>query len=114
MTTQRPETVADPVDQALTHALEAVPHVAIADDFAARLMSRVPARRAVPDELPARASIGRRVSLVAAALLLVAMLAFAVQTGGANAAIRTVAEWIFAAEFAALAVWLSMRPSESR
>lgn len=114
MTTQKLDAGVDPVDQALTNALEAVPHVAIADDFAARLMSRVPARKAVPDELPARASIGRRVSLVAAALLLVAMLAFAVQTGGANAAMRTAAEWIFALEFAALAVWLSMRPNESR
>jgi len=114
MTTRRLDADVDGVDQALTHALEAIPHVAIADDFAARVMSRVPARKAVPGELPARVSVGRRVSLVAAALLLVAMLVFPVQTGAGNAAMRTAAEWTLALEFAALAAWLSMRPSESR
>ena len=104
----------DLLEGQLTSALEAIPQVAIADDFAVRVMSRLPVHKAFLHRSPMRASMGRRVSIIAAAILLIAMLAFAVQTGGANAAIRTVAESILALEFAALTVWLSLRPSQSR
>ena len=104
----------DPLDAHLTHALEAVPHVAVAEDFAARVMSRLPARKVVQYHLPVRTSVGRRVSMIAAAILLIVVLGFAVQTGGTNAAIRIVAESIFAFEFVALTVWLSLRPSQSQ
>jgi hypothetical protein len=103
----------DPLESQLTDALEAIPHVPVADDFAARVMSRLPAHRTLQYQLPARASVGRRVSMVAAAVLLIAVMAFAVQSGGANAATRTVVESIFALEFAALTVWLSLHPSQS-
>ena len=101
----------DPLDAALTAALEAIPHVAVADDFAARVMSRVPARKVLQYRLPVRESIGRRVSIAAAAVLLIAVVVFAEQTGGADATTRIIAASIFALEFAALTVWLSLRPS---
>ncbi len=105
---------ADPLDGPLTAALEATPQVAIADDFAARVMSRLPAQKSLQFELPTPISIGRRVSMVAAAALLVAVMIFATQTGGANATTRILVESIFALEFAALTVWLSLRPSQSQ
>lgn len=104
----------DPLEAKLTAALEAVPQMAVADDFAARVMSRLPTHKILQYQLPARTSIGRRVSVVAAAILLLAVVAFAVQTGGSTSAIRIVAESIFAVEFAALTVWLSLQPGHSR
>jgi len=111
--TDRSQSV-DPLDGQLTAALEAVPHVAIADDFAARVMRQLPAPKPSQYRFATRASIGQRVSLIAAAVLLVAMLAFAAGSGGTNIANRTVAEAIFALEFAALTFWLSLRPSQSQ
>ena len=104
----------DPLDGPLTAALEAIPHVSVADDFAARVISRLPAPQPSQYRFPMRASIGKRVSLIAAAVLLVAMLAFAARSGGPNTANRTVAEAIFALEFAALTFWLSLRPNQSQ
>ncbi len=104
----------DSLDRQLTEALEAVPHVVIAGDFAARVMSRVPARTVWADTLPARVSVGHRVALIAAAVLLIAMLGLAAPTREANQLTRTVAEWTFAAEFVVLTVWLSLRPGTQR
>lgn len=119
MTTRRPDEqnisqAVDSLDQHLTGALEAVPHIVIADDFAARVMSRVPARPVSIDPLPAQASVGRRVALIAAAVLLVAMLAFSAPSHDTNQLARTVVEWTLAAEFAALTVWLYLRPGALR
>jgi len=108
------ERTQDELDEQLTAALEAVPYVAIADDFAARVMSRVPARRVWAKNLPARASIGRRVAMIAAALLVIAMIAFATPSRDANPLSRTLVEWTFAGEFVALTLWLSLRPGEQR
>ena len=105
---------ADSLDRQLTDALEAVPHVIIADDFAACIMSRVPARTVWMESLPARVSVGRRVALIAAAVLLIAMLGLAAPTHDANQLTRTAAEWTFAAEFVVLTVWLSLRPGALR
>ena len=104
----------DPLDGPLTAALEAVPHVPVAEDFAARVLSRLPTPEPWQYRFSPRASIGQRVSLIAAAVLLVAMLAISARSGGPSAANRTVAEAIFALEFAALTFWLSLRPSQSQ
>jgi len=110
MTTRRQDAQeVDPLDRQLTEALEAVPHIVIPDDFAARVMNRVPARTVWTHSLPARVSVGRRVALIAAGVLLIAMLGFAAPTHDANQLTRTAAEWAFAAEFAVLTVWLSLR-----
>ena len=50
--------VVDPLERRLTQALESVPQVTIADDFATRVMRRVPARPNMSFQLPFRASIG--------------------------------------------------------
>jgi len=106
----------DPLDQALTRALEAVPRVDIADDFAARVLSRLPAaktsRSALPAYLPALPSIGRRVALASAIVLFLAMFAVALSPGAPF--IRNASEITCAAEFILLTVWLSLRPQPLR
>ena len=102
----------DQLDRQLTTALEAVPHIAVPDDFAARVMSRVPAPQIAAQSLPSRASIGRRVAIVAAMVLVIAMIVFAAPTHGANQLSRTSLLWTVAAEFVALTAWLAMRPGE--
>jgi len=108
----------DQLDQAITHALEAVPQVEIADDFALRVLSRLPAKKltriAPPAYLPAHPSVGRRVAFVAAAVLFVAMLAFAMQPGIANQFIRISIAGTCAAEFILVTVWLALRPQPLR
>jgi hypothetical protein len=101
-------------DERLTEALEASPRVEIADDFAARVMCRLPARRLLPYRMRVQASIGRRVSVAAGMALLLAIAGFAMQTGGSNAMARMAVEWVFAAEFVVLTVWLSLRPGTLR
>lgn len=104
----------EPLEGQLTAALEAVPHVAVPKDFAARVMSRVPKHKVLSYQRPVRASIGRRVSMLAAVILLMTVLAFAEQTTEGSATTRIIAESIFALEFASLTVWLSLRPRESQ
>ena len=103
----------DPLERRLTEALESIPHVTIPNDFAARVMSQVPARRTVRYLIPARASMGRRVAMIAIAILFVALFGFALQTGTTTAT-RNVAVWAIAAEFIILTVWISLRPNQSR
>lgn len=104
----------DPLERRLTAALEAAPAITIPDDFAARVMSRLPTPIATPYGVAARTSIGRRVSMVAAAALFIAMFVFAIQRGGANESMRLQVEAIIAAEFIILTVWLSLRPGDLR
>lgn len=104
----------DPLERRLTQALESVPLVAISDDFSARVMAHIPVRRTLRYEIPAHASIGRRVAFAAIALLFVAMFVFALQTGTMNPAIRDAAIWAVAAEFIILTVWMSLRPNHTR
>ena len=104
----------DPLDRQLTAALEALPEVSVGDDFVARLMLRLPPRKVWTHSLPARASIGRRVALLAAAVLLLAMLGFAAPNHDSTQMSRTVAEGIVIAEFVALTVWLSLRRDAGR
>ena len=101
-------------DQQVTAALEAVPDIVVPDDFAARVMSRVPAQRLWTRSLPARASIGRRVAMIAAVVLIVAMIAFAAPAHDTNQLSRTLVLWIFAAEFVALTLWLAVRRGAQR
>lgn len=106
--------VVDPLERRLTQALESVPQVTIADDFATRVMRRLPARPNMSFQLPSRASIGRRVALIALALLFVAMFGFALQTDNRNVVVRDAVVWAFAIEFILLTVWVSLRPSQLR
>ncbi len=105
----------DRIDQALTQALEAVPRVDIAEDFAARVLSRLsataPSRIALPVYLPPFPSVGRRIALASAILLFVAMFALAVAPAAPS--VRTATEIACAAEFILLTVWLALRPQQS-
>ena len=104
----------DPLDAALTRALQAAPHVSLPDDFAQRVLAQLPAtppaRRPLPAFLPATPSIGRRAAFGALILLLITMLAFALPASSANPLVRLSVEGAATAEFALLTVWLSLRP----
>jgi hypothetical protein len=102
-------TTQDPLDQALARALEAVPHVDISDDFATRVLSRLPAARSA--YLPTLPGIGRRTALASAALLFLAMFAFALAPAAPS--IRTAIEIACAVEFILLTLWLSLRPNHA-
>jgi hypothetical protein len=99
-------------DRQLIRALEAAPQVQVADDFALRLMARLPARR--PASFTQLPSVGRRVAYATLALLLAAMLAAALYSGPANPLVRTAVNWTCAAEFIVLSVWLALRPQALR
>jgi hypothetical protein len=72
----------DPLMEQITAALEATPNVHAPDDFAARVMARVPQQKTrrivVPALAPAR--YGQYASVLGMVLLVVAMLYFAPQT----------------------------------
>jgi len=109
-------TTNNPLDQALTDALEAAPRVDIADDFAARVMSRLPlaspSRIVLPAYLPALPSVGRRIALASAIVLFLAMFAVALSPG--TTFVRNASEIACSAEFILLTVWLSLRPQALR
>ena len=112
------ESPADSLDFALTRALEAPPQTVVPADFAARLLSRLPA-----DTLTVRASrvwptsiaepqIGRRTAFAAAAVLLAAfmLLPLLIPHSAASHQFAYMAVLgVFAAEFIFLTVWLSLR-----
>jgi len=111
----------DLLDERLTEALETAPRVEIAEDFAVRVMRRLPPRgtlpyqvRTLPYRVRVQASVGRRVSLAALMVLLLAVAAFALQTGSGNVMARIAVESVFAVEIVLLTVWLSLRPGALR
>ena len=105
------ESDADEMERRLERALEAVPVVRIPDDFAMRVAAQVPAnvvaaRRATPTGTSFE--IGNRIAWVVAAVLLVAMFVLA-PAAAASAGTKRWLEFALDIEFAALAVWLSLR-----
>jgi len=103
----------DELDQRLTRALEAVPRVEMAGDFAQRVMGRLPARP-VARLAVSSASIGRRVAFVALFALVLAMFAVAIDSHAIGHVAYMTIQAIFAAEFILLTVWLSLRPQSVR
>jgi hypothetical protein len=85
------------LDLALTRALEARPHLEIADDFALRVTRKLPARRPAP--LTTVPRNGRRVAFAALGVLFLAMILLAPLARGAGHAPFEVLEWVFLAEF---------------
>ena len=100
----------DNLDARLTRALEATPPVSITDDFATRVMQRLPARRRVilPSEIAAP-QIARRVASGSLLVLFIAMIVLALHAHGAASRSYTVIEGALAAEFMVLTVWISLR-----
>jgi len=101
----------DQLDARMTRALETAPQFSIADDFALRVVERLPVRRrlSLPAEIAAP-RIGRRVTFAALLVLFVAMIAVALHTQGKGARPYALVEGLLAAEFIVLTVWLSLRP----
>jgi hypothetical protein len=101
------------LDLLVTQALERVPEVRIADDFAARVAARLPERR--PAALPRLAGL-RTTRFGVWALrggllvLLVAMLVVAPRTVG-HGAFWMVVQLMLCVEFIGFAVWMEMRVS---
>jgi hypothetical protein len=92
----------------MTRALEDAPHVTVPADFAARVMARVPQRKATRYGLPLRqrTHYGRNL-MVGGAVLLCALLV-AVAVGGQTTAAVRVAEWTIFAQLAGIALWYGM------
>jgi hypothetical protein len=98
-------------DVKLARALEAVPKVAIADDFALRVMQRVPARPVRKRVLlPERSRVGRRVMIAAMVAMAALMLGLAPWAWGLGHLALTAVEWVLCVEFIGLALWLSPVP----
>jgi len=93
------------LDQRLIHALEAAPEVHAPADFAARVVSRLPARRSVS---VTRTHYGYYAMLAGMVILLATLLLLAPQTADRSLFELTL-QWLLCAQFIGLAVWLSAR-----
>jgi hypothetical protein len=93
------------LDQRLIHALESAPKVQAPADFAARVVSRLPARRSVS---LTRTHYGYYAMLVGMVILLATLLLLAPQTADRSMFELTL-QWLLCAQFIGLAVWLSAR-----
>ena len=91
------------LDQRLIRALETVPEPQISADFAARVASRLPARRPVS---LTPTYYGQKAMLIGIVLTLVALLALALRTGGHPT--FGIMESFLLTQFIALTVWLSI------
>jgi hypothetical protein len=100
------------LEMRVLRALEAKPGVSVPADFAARVASRVPARR-LGAVAPAR--YGMIAMRVAMAVLVVALVIVAMRSGD-RGAVGLAVEWILGAQLVALAMWRSgmWERSESR
>jgi hypothetical protein len=92
------------LDQRLVHALEIAPEPQIPADFAARVASRLPARRPVS---LTRTHYGYYAMLASMVILLVALLFLAPQTAN-RSVLELTMQWLLCAQFIGLAVWLSI------
>jgi hypothetical protein len=93
------------LDARIILALESAPRAEIPAGFAARVASQLPAR---PTVVLTPGRYGQRAALACLLVLLVLMLAIAHKATGSSLYWSSI-EWIFCAQFAALAVWLVVR-----
>lgn len=105
----------------IEQALERPPHVEISADFAARVASKVPAkRRLLAHEIPLRTTrYGYAMASIAMVVLLAAMVSIAIFTRiaahpASGPALWSVAvEWTLCVQFVLLVVWLGVRSEPS-
>ena len=105
------------LDLRITRALSAVPAVRIPDGFSQRVVANLPAQSLVSPSGVTAPDVARRVTYVAAAALLLAMLfvaRLAQAPGHLDAVAHTIAQYTFAAEFVLLTLWLTVRTRLSR
>jgi hypothetical protein len=93
------------LDARIVLAIESAPRAEIPAGFAARVARQLPAR---PMVVLSPGRYGQRAALACLLVLLVLMLAIAHKATG-NSLYWSSIEWIFCAQFAALAVWLVVR-----
>ena len=92
----------------VVRALERVPEPVradLAEDFAARVAARVPARRVVAVR---RTQYGRRVAMVALAVMLVALVALTPRSAH-ESVLRMTMEWVLCAQVLVLGVGLGLK-----
>jgi hypothetical protein len=94
----------DELDLRILYALETAPDLQIPADFAARLTSKLPARRPI-SLTPTH--YGRNAMLIGMVVTLVALLALTLHNG--THAAFSLAQSLLLAQFVALTVWLSIR-----
>ena len=94
----------DVLDQRILQALETAPELHIPADFAARVTSKLPARRPV-SLTPTH--YGRNTMLIGMVVTLVALLALTLHNGTHVA--FSLPQSLLLAQFVALTVWLSVR-----
>jgi hypothetical protein len=103
------QSASEHLDQRIVRALEAAPEPQIPADFAARVASRLPARRPV-SLTPTH--YGQNALLIGTVVTLAALLVLALHSTGH--ATFGLLESILSAQFIALAVWLSVWRHSSR
>jgi hypothetical protein len=97
--------VDDELDQRVLRALETAPRVEIPADFAARVVSRLPARRRPVSLTPTH--YGQSAVFLGMILTLVVLIALTLHNG--RHASFGLAESLLLTQFLALTVWLSVR-----
>jgi hypothetical protein len=97
--------VEDELDQRILRALETAPSVEIPADFAARVASRLPARRRPVSLTPTH--YGQNAVFLGMILTLVVLIALTLHNG--RHATFGLAESLLLTQFLALTVWLSVR-----
>lgn len=95
----------DDLEWQLARALEAVPEVQVPADFAARVASRVPARRPVVFK---QTYVGRNIMVLSLIALFAALLVLAPLTEKGSI-LWTSLEWTLCGQFTLLALWLTFR-----
>jgi hypothetical protein len=97
-------TATEHLDQRITRALEAVPELQLPSDFAARVASRLPARRPVS---LTQTHYGYTAMVLGALATLAALLVLSLRTTGH--ARFGLPESLLLAQFIVFAIWLSVR-----
>jgi hypothetical protein len=92
------------LERRIVGALETAPQVTVAEDFAARVFAKLPARKVVPVR---DTQYGRIVMWAAVGVLLLALFAI-VMRGAERSVVGVTLEWILCGEFVLLAVGLGM------
>lgn len=110
------ETARKIFDQALTQALEAQPNPHVPDDFALAVMRRLPPRHGLrpPVTLTNVPRLGRRAAFAALVILFLGMAVLARESLAPGHLAYAAVEYVFAAEFILIAVWISLRPPALR
>ena len=112
------ESTNNPIDERLTLALESAPTPLIPDDFALRVMERLPARPASSRYATATHTVasyaGRRVAVATLVVLTALMFWLAPHAFSMGHGTLTAIQLLLCAEFVGVVLWLSPLPTLQR